>query len=281
MEINMTAPRGAAARVVKIQRSLGELDRAVLQSLERLRLLTTNHIQRLHMVNGSLATQGRRTRALLRRLTNLGLVVCLPREIGGHLAGSGMAIFCLSRQGQVVLASPDVAPRRRMLWTTKPYFQDHMLAVSEQYVRLVDTCRRGAAELLGFSAEPACWRGYAGRGGEPATLKPDAYVRVGIEDCELSSFIEVDLGTESLPTIRRKCQVYASYWHTGLEQQRYGVFPRVVWLVPDERRLEGVTGVVQRLADDADQLFAVAMASNGPEILTTPPTGWRANGDAA
>jgi hypothetical protein len=281
VEINMTTARGTAARVVKIQRSLGKLDRMTLGSVDRLRLLTTDHVQRLHVANGSGATRGRRTRALLRRLTDLGLVVRLPREIGGRLAGSGKAIFCLSRLGQAVLASPGRAPRRRLLWQTKPYFQDHLLAVAELYVQLAEACQRGSAELLVFHAEPGCWRRFPGGSGQAITLKPDAHARVSVGDYEVSNFVEVDLGTESLPTINRKCQVYLSYWRTGLEQQRHGVFPRVIWLVPNQRRLEGIVGVVRRLASDGHRLFTVALVSDGPGVLTTAGTGRQVDGDSA
>ena len=100
-----------------------------------------------------------------------------------------------------------------------------MLAVSELYVGLVEAHRSGAAELLAFAAEPACWRSFAGQGGEVVTLKPDAFVQLGIGDIERSLFVEVDLSTESQPVIQRKCRVYAAYWRTGLEAQHRGVFP--------------------------------------------------------
>jgi hypothetical protein len=272
MEDTMTAPRGTAARALKLQRALGEVELAALASLDQFRLLTTDHLQRLHVATGSPATRSRRTRTSLRRLHDLGLVVRLPREIGGRLAGSGMTIFCLSRLGQAVVAAPRRPPRGRLLWQTKPYFQDHLLAVSEVYVRVVETCRRGEAELLGFDAEPACWRTFTGSGGQAITLKPDAQVRVAADDFELSSFVEVDLGTESLPTISRKCQVYLSYWSSGLEQQRSGVFPRVVWLVPDERRKDGIARVVRRLGSHGQQLCTVVLMKDGPSSLTAVPS---------
>jgi protein involved in plasmid replication-relaxation len=271
MEVRMTAARGGRARIARLQRSLGKLDVAVLSSLDQLRLLATDHLQRLHMATGSLATRSRRTRALLRRLTDLGLVARLPREIGGRQAGSGKGTFCLTRLGQAMLVSPGVATRRRMVWQTKPYFQDHMLAVAELYVGLVEACRARHADLIGFRAEPSCWRRFSGLGGETVVLKPDAAVRVGIGDYELANFVEVDLGTESLPTIKRKCLAYAAYWRSGLDQQRHGLFPRVLWLVPNEHRADGIASVVQHLADDARDIFTVALLKDGPDLLTRLP----------
>lgn len=277
----MTAPRGAAARIARLQRSLSTLDMAALETLNRLRILTVDQLQRLHVADGSLATRARRTRALLRRLTDRGLAVPLPRSIGGRRAGSGQGTFCLSRLGQAVVASPALAPRRRMLWRTKPYFQDHMLATSELYVRLVECCRKQAVDLLTFDAEPTCWRRFGGIGAELVVLKPDAFLHASTGDYELASFIEVDLGTESLPTIRRKCLVYVAYWRSGLEQQRHGLFPRVVWLVPDQKRADGIDNVLQHLAPDARDLFRVGLLDAGPHLLTKTSADSAATGEAA
>lgn len=268
----MTA-RGTAARVVRLRRDLAERDLAVLDSLRRVRLLTTDQVRRLHFADNSLSTQARRCRALLRRLVELQLVVRLGRTLGGVRAGSSSALHGLTGLGLAVLDASNGQYRRRTIWEAKPYFQDHLLAVSELYVQLVERARAGAIDPLDFDAEPACWRRFTGIGGEPVTLKPDAFVRVGVGDYELASFVEMDLGTESVPTIRRKCQVYLRYWQTGLEQQRHGVFPRVVWLVPDQHRVDKITGAIKRLSRHGSEgLFTVTTTEHGPELLGTLPT---------
>jgi hypothetical protein len=266
----MTA-RGTAALAARLRRELGERDKDVLGSLQRVKILTTDQLTRLHFTDNSSSTQARRCRATLRRLCDLRLTIKLGRTVGGVRAGSSGALFGLTGLGLAVLEVSTAQRQRRTIWEAKPYFQDHLLAVSEVYVRAVQTCRNNPAELLAFDAEPACWRRFTGTGGEPITLKPDAFVRIGVGDYELASFVEIDLGTESLPTIRRKCQVYLRYWRSGLEQQRHGVFPRVVWLVPDERRRQGITEVLRRLPRDAHRLFTVELVSDGSATLTTLP----------
>jgi hypothetical protein len=159
------------------------------------------------------------------------------------------------------------------VWDTKPYFEDHVLAVTELYVRLTEACRKRAADLLAFDAEPACWRKFVGSGGEPVTLKPDAFVRVGVGEIERSAFVEVDLATESPATLQRKCLVFVSYWRAGLEQQRHGVFPLVLWLVPDEQRRQRLADVVRHLSHDVQHLFHVALLGDGPALLTAPEGG--------
>jgi hypothetical protein len=55
-------------------------------------------------------------------------------------------------------------------------------------------------------------------------------------------FIEVDRGTESLPTVLRQCDRYESYRRSGAAQAEVGVFPIIVWVVPDDRRAEKLRG---------------------------------------
>lgn len=262
--------RGRAAR---LRAQLGERDQAVLSSLAQLRLLTGRQVQRLHVVDGSSATQARRTRALLQRLTDLRLVVRLTRRVGGIRAGSDGHIHGLSGLGQAVLGvDGPFGRRRRSIGDTKPWFQDHVLAVAELAVELTTYTRDGLAELLVFDAEPACWRRFTGSGGQLITLKPDAFVRIGLGEFEQQAFIEMDLDTESLPTIEGKCRRYLAYWRSGQQQQEQGVFPRVWWLTPTEQRLRGITGVVQRLAHDAQALFTVVLRSEATQRLTHWPT---------
>ncbi|MGH2366909.1 MAG: replication-relaxation family protein [Chloroflexota bacterium] len=251
---------------------LSDRDRAVLTSLSELRMLTAKQIQRLHVADGSPLTQARRTRAVLQRLTELRVVVRLARRIGGIRAGSEGHVYGLSGLGQAVLeVDGPYGGRRRPVGDTKPAFQDHLLAVSELYVRLVEISRTSQAEVLLFHAEPACWRVHSGIGGQRVVLKPDAYLCLGIGDFEQRAFIELDQASEHLPTIARKCQRYVAYWHSGLEQQRHGVFPKIWWLVPSPHRRDGIASVIRKFAHSAQALFTVALQHEAPHLLTQPP----------
>lgn len=265
--------RGAQGRAAGLRARLGERDLAVLQSLERCRLLRGDQLQRLHIPDGSPLTRSRRTRSLMQRLHELDLVVRLPRIVGGVRAGSSGNIYGLSGLGLAVLDVAGTSGRRRRVWDAKPYFQDHVLAVAELYVRLVEIQGAGDAELLTFDGEPACWRRFTDSSGETTILKPDAYVRLGVGEFERSAFVEVDMASESLPTIQRKCRAFIAYWRTGLEQQREGVFPLVLWLVPDDQRRLRLVDVMGRLATEAQALFRVALHRDGPAVLMAIPEG--------
>ncbi|WP_369042455.1 replication-relaxation family protein [Streptomyces sp. Midd1] len=257
------------ARVERLRARLSPRDFAVLASLNRVRLLSLTQIRRLAVTDGSPRARTRRAQLMMTRLTKLGVVVRFSRIIGGVRAGSSGYIYGLSGLGQAVLNTDGpLGGRRRRVWESKPYFQDHMLAVAELYVQLVERHRVGATELLAYDAEPANWRHFTGSGGELVQIKPDAYVRIGRAATEYSAFIEVDLSTETLPTIQKKSQRYIDYWRSGMEQQWRGVFPKVVWLVETERRRERIAGVIGKLALDGQALFDVGLLDDGPQLLS-------------
>lgn len=270
-------------RAQEVRKSLRGRDISVLDSLLHLRLLTAAQLQRLHVVDGSVETRLWRTQRVLRRLLKYKLVVRLPRVHGTKRAGAAGFVYALSGFGHAVL---DVggASGSRPVWKTTGRFQNHMLWVSELYVALRESACESAHEqvetvtLLDFDGESKCWRPHIGVGGGFIILKPDAYVRLSLGTLELAAFIEVDLGTESLPTIQKKLERYVAYWRSGVEQQRSktrngrpGVFPLVVLLVLNERRKEKIESVIDRLARSEPQvrpMVRVGLLEAGAELLT-------------
>ncbi|MET9222817.1 replication-relaxation family protein [Streptomyces sp. NPDC003300] len=265
----MRSSRSSGAQVARLRQRLSQRDLSLLTALQRVRLLSLRQVQRLLVVDGSPSARTRRAQLFMSRLTKHGLVVRLSRVIGGLRAGSSGYVYGLSGLGQAVIdADGPAGGRRRRVWETKPYFQDHMLAVAELYVQAVEQHRQGGGDLLTFDAEPAAWRHFTGLGGELVILKPDAFVRLGVVAVERSAFVEVDLTTETLPTIQRKNDRYIDYWRSGIEQQLRGVFPKVVWLVQNEQRQDRIGGLIRKLASDAQALFEVGLLATGAQLLS-------------
>jgi hypothetical protein len=77
-------------------------------------------------------------------------------------------------------------------------------------------------------------------------------------------FIEVDLGTESLPTLLRKCGQYETYRASGIEQADYGVFPLVLWFFTVPERAERLAQAVARSPRLTPALYRYAQ----PETLS-------------
>ena len=93
--------------------------------------------------------------------------------------------------------------------------------------------------------EPTCWRVVTGSSSAAATLRPDLFVSVGAGDLEHRWFVEIDLGSEHLPTLLRKCQQYEAYYQSGTEQAEHGVFPKVLWIMHNQDRAKRLTDAVQ------------------------------------
>jgi len=111
--------------------------------------------------------------------------------------------------------------------------------------------------VLQTQAEPRCWRQFSGLAGRQ-WLRPDAFVVLGVGEYELRWFIEVDRASESLPVVLRKCRLYGEYYQSGVEQAAHGgVFPRVCWVVPDEKRAEQLRGAIARDKQLPEGLFVV------------------------
>jgi Replication-relaxation len=241
--------------------TLSERDVAVLRSLLRFRLMTTTQLQRVVMTEGSTLTQARRMRSTLQRLCRAGVISQLDRHVGGIRAGSEGTVNRLTGRGLGVLARLDGVERRRIGGQPGERFVRHVLAVSELYVRLSEHVRNTSEELLAFDAEPLSWRSFTGAYGGVTAIRPDAFVRTASGDAEHISFVEVDLATESLSTVARKCHAYITYWRSGDEQRRLGTFPRVVWATVSAAHAQRIATTIGRLTPEAQQLFVVTTAA--------------------
>ncbi len=261
---------GRRLSMSELRTACSERDFAVLWSVASLRLLTARQIERLHFREGSSLTQARRARRSLQRLHDLGLLARLERRIGGMHSGSAGFIYRLAPRGRALLdlTGPEGGRRRKGKEPTLA-FQDHVLGISEVCVRLHEAQRDGELELVRFEAEPACWRWFSGAAGERLVIRPDGFAIVARDDYEYLTFVELDLGTETLATIRRKAEAYGAYARSGSEQDRHGVFPKVLFLAPNAARVRAIGRTVAAFPDAAGMFLvgeiraAVALLGGG------------------
>lgn len=255
----MSRQRVTDAYVEHLLHTLAPRDLEIVQSLDRLRLATGSQLRRLHFTRGTGASEARQAQRRLRALTERRVLQVLERSVGGPGGGSAQTVYALDTAGQRLASAcgPAGGSRLRRPWTPGLLFLRHTLAVSELYVRLVEVSADGSTELLAFDAEPDCWRSFTGAGGARQTLKPDAFVRSARPDWEFAFFVEVDRATASVPTLIRKFRSYRAYFQTGREQERLGLFPRVLVLVPDAARQAAVIDAMAALPGDAWDLFWV------------------------
>jgi hypothetical protein len=253
----MSAPYVTARRVQRLGRQLSDRDWAVLSTLSRVRVATARQLERLHFASVS----RRQSRSTLASLTSRRLLARLPRQVGGVRAGSAGYVYVLDVAGQRLTRAGMSRPQRP--WAVSDLFLAHSLAVTEVFVQLVEAARvpgNGVA-LVEFRTEPACWRPYVGAGGARAVLKPDAETVLALGRYEDRWFLELDRATESRPALDRKLRRYVEYWRSGREQSATGVFPRVLWVVPDEARHAVLIDACGRTPVEAWPLFAAATSA--------------------
>ena len=253
--------RISQAKLAEVRAGLTPTEEAVIETLKRVRIASGGQLVRLHFANRPhAAVQARR---LLARMVQARLLHALGRRIGGIRAGSTGYVYLLDVVGQRLVGNrPTTTRRPRTPGTT---FLAHALAVTDLYVAMVEAGRQGHVELLDYAAEPTCWRSFASLAGLPLILKPDAFVRLGIGEYDYRWFVEIDRATEAPSTLARKCDLYRSYWQSGTEQARHGVFPKVLFVVPDEARKAQVVDVLQGQPADTWALYQVALQ---PAALT-------------
>ena len=260
-------PRAA----VRIRRShtewvderLSARDRAIVTTVERLRVATGPQLERLHFSALSERSRARNRRNVLHRLSDWRVLAPLDRRIGGERRGSDALVFALDVVGQHLV-------RRRTIrrpYTPRIQTIKHALAVSERYVELVEAARTGQFELLTFLTEPRCWF----PDGPDHWLKPDAYLRLASPEHIDAWWLEQDMHTkaqpsEDVPTIRRKMLTYLDFVGRG-ELGPRGITPRVLFAVQDDDRYTAVARLIAGLPDPAPQLFHVSLAAQAVDYM--------------
>jgi hypothetical protein len=252
----LRSSRVTARQLDAIRLDLTTDDTAVLEFLADVRSATGQQLaRRLWASRDPRDVRARAARRALRRLEDWRAIDRLPQRIGGVRAGSSSIVYRLGPIGRRLLARGGFEPKR--LAAPGDRFLRHTLAITELVVRLSEATLAGELDLIAIQTEPRCWRPFVGVMGARAILKPDLFARIGAGAMEDRYFIEVDLATEAQSTLLGKATQYVSYFRSSEEQRRYGVFPRVVWLVPDSRRAEQLSEALARLPQAAKALFSV------------------------
>lgn len=248
---------------------LSERDWEILTTVRAFRFLTTRQLARQHFgLTDPHATIPRAANSALARLRTLELLVNLERRIGGVRAGSGGHIWQISDLGNRLLAEHHGEQANARVRPSEPSttFLDHTLAIAEVVITLQEMARDGVS-IERLQLEPACWRTYLGAGGETRPLKPDL---ASVSQCGGFTdfyFWEVDRATEAPNRVIKKCLQYQQYRNTRAEQRAHGLFPAVVWIVPNQRRRDQLT---RRLAAETQidhRLFTIIEIGQVSELV--------------
>jgi len=234
---------------------LSDRDWQIVEAVNRLRLMSGQQLERGYFAalagHARTVVRGR----VLRRLVRWQVLAVLPRRVGGAARGSAGAAFALGTAGARLCAErPATTSMPRVRHPVAPTERSvrHTLAVSELYVGLMEQARMQGAQVIAFEAEPASWWPN-GLGG---FMKPDAYVCLTLGRVREHWWVEVDLATESLPTVKRKLLAYLDFVERG-QLGPGNLVPRVLVSCMTPARCAALRSVVTKLPTPAADLFVV------------------------
>jgi hypothetical protein len=192
--------------------------------------------------------------------------------------GSDPLVWMLSPAGVrlMTMLEPEEDTRKRY-FNPSPYFLKHTLVTAEAYLQLVDICNRTSIEFLQAEFEPECWRYYPGKGGRKSNYKPDMYVVTKSGEYLDHWFIEIDLATESYPTIIEKCDRCINYHKSGVEQGKNSVFPYVLWIVPNTNRKVKILEKMREQYSSIPKLFIVITPDELESLIVGGADNYKAN----
>lgn len=247
---------------------LGTRDKAIIRSIQAYRYLSTSQISRLLFLDAPTKSAALRAASRnLNKLKELHLIESLSRRIGGVDAGSGSSVWFIDTAGEHLLRLLENSARpHKKSFEPSPYFLAHTLAVSEIYIRLTEISRNKGMHLKFIQNEPHCWRPYSSSG-KIVSLKPDLYAITICDEYEDRWFFEIDLDTESPIKIIEKCQRYYQYYRSGIEQNEYGVFPLVVWIVPDAGRKNSLEHRIKAEFSNHPNIFVVITPGEFEDLI--------------
>jgi hypothetical protein len=268
----MISPGGRPPRRVRmphVERLMDELsarDWAIIDSLHRVRLASGLQLERLHFHDLGVRSRPVMRWRVLKRLVDERVLIPLERRIGTSYGGSAKLWYTLDSAGQRLIRlranAASVGARVRRPRLAGERFVAHTLAVTELYVALVEHTRLGQFTLGDFQAEPMAWW----PNGSGGWMKPDAFVKLRCGTVADYWWIEADLATESVPTVRAKLLTYLDFVGRG-QLGPDGVVPRVLIAVPGTPRKMAIQAVVNSLPVPADLMFHVALLLDAPTVV--------------
>ncbi|RDI73522.1 Replication-relaxation [Gaiella occulta] len=263
MGFPMSAHRGPQG-LERLRTELSERDLIVLASVASHRFLTGRQIEAFHFSEHASSVTGSRVcRRVLARLVEQRLLVRLERRVGGVRAGSASYVYALGSAGNRLVSNP----RGKRAEEPSRVFLDHTLAVADAHLALLQAADARRFELISVETEPAAWRRFLNSAGARETLRPDLYVVSAQGEFEHCWFLEIDNATESTPAVLRKCRQYQAYWRTGIEQQRSGTFPLVVWVTPNDRRCKQLAEAIASARKLQPEIFRAVASDELVELV--------------
>ena len=263
-------PKMTDLRLGEIDLQLTRGDYEVLKMLRRFHFMRTDQIKRIFMSWKECSERGKlsATTRLLHRLEKHKLIYHLPRRNRPMRGGTYGLVWHLTENGVRILRLREGTTGQRF----RPHeptdkFLTHTLAVVETFVVYVETVRAHKnMEPIAFEVEREAMREFK-IDGKKTSIRPDMFICVKIDGPRYFMYIEVDLGTEGAAEIAAKCKRYIDYHRIGKAKEEHGVFPLVLWVVPDEARKEWIRKTVSKATKGWTRIHSVVTLEEFPRLL--------------
>ena len=244
------------------------------------RFATTTQLARLTALEyASSASALRQTQRHLASLAQQRLLTGLERRVGGWQGGSAVTVWTATTRGHRLVAADEgegEVPRRQRPREVSTTFLDHLLAITEVRTSIEEAVRQAADTEAAVALEPECWRTALSPSGQVQVLRSDLAVTITSPAYEDRYLVEVDRATEN------PGRVIATCWRYQEHQAQIGdggVFPLVVWLVPNDRRRHRLERAIAHSTGLLRDLFRVirldqlpTLIHGGPAAIPTPQT---------
>ena len=244
------------------------------------RFATTTQLARLTALEyASPASALRQTQRHLASLAQQRLLTSLERRVGGWQGGSAVTVWAATTRGQRLVATDEgeEVPRRQRPREVSTTFLDHLLAITEVRTSIEEAVRQEADTEAAVALEPECWRTALSPSGQPQVLRPDLAVTITSPAYEDRYLVEVDRATENPGRVIATCWRYQEHQAASAQAGDGGVFPLVVWLVPNDRRRHRLERAIAHSTGLLRELFRVirldqlpTLIHGGPAAIPTP-----------
>lgn len=239
--------------------TLDDRSRSLLSLLDYFKQASTSQIRRLIFSDTSSRTPCDRA---LARLTRDGYVRQIEkvRPKGGARGGSGEYVWSLGPRGWKLCS-------REARYSRQGAVDYHALTITEVYANVRMAERSGGLRLISFTPEPESWMTV--RSDE---LKPDLLIEMQRPNgARIAMWIECDMGTQRPARIREKLDRYVRA-RDGLSSEQVaslgGYVPLVVFVCHDEERRTELRGIIEKMGDDARDMFRAGLVADFPSGLS-------------
>jgi hypothetical protein len=216
---------------------ISQRDLGIIRLVGEFGQLASSHIGEILFASNKSGTPLDRS---LARLCRYQYLLRIGRRTSEYKGGSPPFVYQLGPRGWRLVERTDRWQRRAM--------SEHCLRRADVFVAIRQAENRDTVQLQSCELE------------EPiGKTRADMAIKLALpsEGTYVSYFIEIDLGTERPSRIAEKCN---AYWQAFNEQDG-GIFPWVLYLVPDTWRESEVRRVIARLEPEAHELFKVCQLS--------------------